>query len=418
MPSFKKIYPAVFGLVLTAYTVYSVLDTFVLKKTYRTAEVNNSFVFITQPVNTAASEEKPSNTDIVSELAASGGTPVTSVSVSSSGDVTSVSAVTSVSGVTGTSKTSSVMTVPTGKHAVIIQDDSGSIENNDQDNKNNNTSENVTQAPATEAPKETQPPETEAPPPPPPPTLDYIPENDGRIYSDDNIRVGLKQYREYDTDIYVADIKLSSLAYLKTAFANNTYGLNVKAKTSVIAAENNAIFAVNGDFYGVRYNGYVARNGTLYRDRADDQREALVIWADSTFGIVKESDVSAQELMDRGAYQIISFGPGLVKDGEVSVSESDEVDVHLNSNPRTAIGFIDYNHFIIVVSDGRVKESAGLTLYQLAHFMKDRGASMAYNLDGGGSSSMYFQGEIINKPNSNGKDIVEREVSDIVYIGY
>lgn len=413
MPSFKKIYPAVFGLVLTAYTVYSVLDTFVLTKAYRTAEVNNSFVFITQPVNTAAQEVKPS--DNVSEQTSSDSAPVTSVSEPASGDVTSVSAFTSVSGVTGSSKTSSVMTVPTGKHAVVIQDNSGSIENNDQ-NDNNGTSENVTQAPATEVPKETQPPETEAPPPPPP--LDYIPENDGRIYSDDNIRVGLKQYREYDTDIYVADVKLSSLAYLKTAFANNTYGRNVVEKTSVIAEQNNAIFAINGDYYGARDDGFVARNGVLYRDYPSDQREALIIKADSTFEIVKETDVSAQELMDNGAYQIFSFGPGLVKNSEISVSENDEVDVHLNSNPRTAIGFIDYNHFILVVSDGRVRGSAGLSLYQLAQFMKDRGATMAYNLDGGGSSSMYFQGEIINKPNSNGRDIEERRLSDIVYIGY
>ena len=72
---------------------------------------------------------------------------------------------------------------------------------------------------------------------------------------------------------------------------------------------------------------------------------------------------------------------------------------------------------MFVVSDGRTDESEGLSLYELATFMQGLGVKEAYNLDGGGSSTMYFNGEVINNPTSNGK-IKEREVSDIVYIGY
>lgn len=88
------------------------------------------------------------------------------------------------------------------------------------------------------------------------------------------------------------------------------------------------------------------------------------------------------------------------------------------SNPRTAIGIIDENHYIIVVSDGRTSESEGLSLYQLAEVMKSYGAKTAYNLDGGGSSTLYFNGQVINKPTTGGNKISERAVSDIVYIGY
>ena len=88
------------------------------------------------------------------------------------------------------------------------------------------------------------------------------------------------------------------------------------------------------------------------------------------------------------------------------------------SNPRTAIGIIDENHYIIVVSDGRTSESEGLSLYQLAEIMKSYGAKTAYNLDGGGSSTLYFNGQVINKPTTGGNKILERAVSDIVYIGY
>ena len=100
------------------------------------------------------------------------------------------------------------------------------------------------------------------------------------------------------------------------------------------------------------------------------------------------------------------------------VSEDDEVGKAKTSNPRTAIGIIDDLHYVFVVSDGRTDESAGLSLSQLAEFMNELGVLTAYNLDGGGSSTMYFNGEVINNPTTSGRSIKERSVSDIVYIGY
>ena len=87
------------------------------------------------------------------------------------------------------------------------------------------------------------------------------------------------------------------------------------------------------------------------------------------------------------------------------------------SNPRTAIGQAGEGHYIFLVSDGRTEESAGLSLYQLAELMRGLNCKTAYNLDGGGSSTMVFMGNVVNNPTSNGKRISEREVSDIVYIG-
>ena len=75
-------------------------------------------------------------------------------------------------------------------------------------------------------------------------------------------------------------------------------------------------------------------------------------------------------------------------------------------------------HYVFVVSDGRTEESEGLSLLELAEFMDTLGVETAYNLDGGGSSTMYFNGEVINKPTTSGRNIKERSVSDIVYIGY
>jgi exopolysaccharide biosynthesis protein len=228
--------------------------------------------------------------------------------------------------------------------------------------------------------------------------------------------VTLKEYRQNDTTIYVADVTVSSPEYLKTALAQNAYGKNVTEKTSEIAEGVNAVLAINGDYYGAQEKGYVIRNGKLYRNTASADSEDLVIYSDGSFEIINESEVTAEQLIAKGAVQTLSFGPALLQDGQITVTENEEVGKAMASNPRTAIGIIDECHYLFVVSDGRTSESEGLSIYQLAQFMKSLGAETAYNLDGGGSSTMYFNGNVVNNPTSGGS-IKERSVSDIVYIG-
>ena len=238
-------------------------------------------------------------------------------------------------------------------------------------------------------------------------------------YSDDNIQVNLTEKTVENTQVYIADITVSSSDYLKTALAQNTYGTNVTAKTSVTAAENNAILAVNGDYYGANSTGYVIRNGVVYRDtvREDSSNGDLAIYKDGSFKIIYEDEISAEQLVKDGVVNLLAFGPSLVEYGEITVDTNSEVGQSMSSNPRTAIGIIDENHYIIVVSDGRTSESEGLSLYQLAEVMKSYDVKTAYNLDGGGSSTLYFNGQVMNKPTTNGT-ISDRAVSDIVYIGY
>lgn len=235
-------------------------------------------------------------------------------------------------------------------------------------------------------------------------------------YSESKTSITLKRYRAYDSDIYVADITVSDASALKTALANNTYGRNITDTTSDIADENNAVLAINGDYYGARQSGYVIRNSKLYRNTSGD-RDALVIQKNGEFKFVSESETSAEQLLQAGALQVFSFGPVLLNNSEISVGENEEVGMAMASNPRTAVGYLGNNHYVFVVSDGRTSESAGLSLYELASFMKEIGVVDAYNLDGGGSSTMVFKGEIINNPTTNGHSNQERAVSDIIYIG-
>ena len=144
-----------------------------------------------------------------------------------------------------------------------------------------------------------------------------------------------------------------------------------------------------------------------------------VIYRDGTMAIYDETATTAQELVDAGAWQTLSFGPALVDGGEI-VSGIDQVEVDTNfgnhsiqgSQPRTAIGMVSANHYVFVVVDGRSGESTGVTMTELAEIMQSLGATVAYNLDGGGSSAMVSDGELVNNPLGKHR---ERGTSDILW---
>ena len=238
-------------------------------------------------------------------------------------------------------------------------------------------------------------------------------------YKDGNVDINITTVRKNNTTVYVADVKLSDSSYLKTALAYDSFGTNVTEATSSMATNNNAILAVNGDYYGADRSGYVIKNGVIYRNtvRSDSEYPDLAVYKDGSFKIIYETEVTAEELLANGVVNLFAFGPSLVENCEISVDHNTEVRQAMTKNPRTAIGIVDKNHYILVVSDGRTNESEGLSLYELAEVLKEYGATTAYNLDGGGSSTMYFNGNIVNNPTTNGHRISEREVSDIVYIG-
>ena len=100
---------------------------------------------------------------------------------------------------------------------------------------------------------------------------------------------------------------------------------------------------------------------------------------------------------------IISGGPYLVKDSKVFVDmTAQKLGSVGGKNPRTAIGYTKDNEMIMVTVDGREGSSVGMTLMQLAGFMKSLGCINAMNLDGGGSTVMFVNGHVVNKPQVRG----------------
>lgn len=218
---------------------------------------------------------------------------------------------------------------------------------------------------------------------------------------------------------YVADVVLSDATTLKSAFAEDTYGENITETTSAIAEDHNAIFAINGDYYGFRDTGIVIRNGVVYRD--EGARQGIAFYKDGTVKVYDETTTTADQLIADGVWNTLSFGPSLLENGWIASGIEDvEVDTNFGNHsiqgeqPRTAVGVIDQNHLVFVVVDGRSPGySAGVTMTELAEIMQGLGATTAYNIDGGGSSTMYFNGSLVNNPLGGNK---ERGTSDILYI--
>ncbi|MBP1919897.1 phosphodiester glycosidase family protein [Youngiibacter multivorans] len=226
-------------------------------------------------------------------------------------------------------------------------------------------------------------------------------------YMSKNVNVTMTTVQEDGVTYYVQDIYVRSIENLQTAFAEDTYGKAVTDWVLDMAIENDAVAAINGDYYGVESGGVVIRNGVLYRD--DANADVLVLYYDGTMKGFSAAEFDADLEMANGAYQAWNFGPLLVEEGTALTSFSSRIS---GTNPRTAIGCIEPGHYVFITVDGRqAGYSSGMTLKQLAATMESLGCQVAYNLDGGQTSTMTFGDEIANQPYKGG-----RLTSDIIFI--
>ena len=208
---------------------------------------------------------------------------------------------------------------------------------------------------------------------------------------------------------YLADIYVRDITCFQSALARNTYGSGYRDSIADMAGLNNALLAVNGDYYGNTNEGVVIRNGVIYRANPTNC-DVCVLYYDGTMRVMPGSAFTVEDAVRDGAWQAWTFGPALLdNDGGVLTSFASTGRI-ISANPRTAIGYYEPGHYCMVVVDGR-GESAGLSLPDLSQLFYDLGCRTAYNLDGGNSSIMVWNDEIINQPSGGG-----RESSDALLI--
>jgi len=236
-------------------------------------------------------------------------------------------------------------------------------------------------------------------------------------YQDEELSVAIKRYQQNDIVYFVADVQMKQANQLMAGLSSDKPN-GREEQIEAIASRNGAVLAVNGDYYGAHKYGTIIRNGQLIRSTTTT-RNMLMVDANGNMSVRVDRDQDnaprlGDELVAQGIWQAFEFGPELVRDGQ-AVTFSPKFDVistrDTRREPRTAMGQIGPLHYIVVVADGRQDGySIGMTLPELQQVFIAHGAVTAMNLDGGGSTEMWFQGQTINRPFSG-----RRDISDIIY---
>ncbi|MBN2878782.1 MAG: phosphodiester glycosidase family protein [Clostridia bacterium] len=206
----------------------------------------------------------------------------------------------------------------------------------------------------------------------------------------------------YPLVYYVADIYITDVEQFGAVFAKGEYLPGSSASTLNQVVGNNGVIGINGDNYGSRQIGLVIRNGVLYRQDLYPG-DVMVLYYDGTMEPIYYSDVDVNSIVAKGPYQAWSFGPIFVKDGQqvISPQREDYID---QDNPRTSIGYFEPGHYCMVVVEGRSDTSIGANSTEISQIFLDLGCESAYNLDGGGTSAMVFNGEYVNERAGGGRN--------------
>lgn len=236
-------------------------------------------------------------------------------------------------------------------------------------------------------------------------------------YKTERMSVSIEQKHKDGMTYFVCDVQLTDVSQLRTAFAGDDFRSGIYEAVSDIADRYSPVLAINADFCRYHREGVIIRNGELLRAQNIKKHHLLIVDKDGNLSALTDRSgkqgLVANSLEQDETWQTFEFGPVLVENGEaVELPKSFYVNCSEGyDNPRTAIGQKGPLHYVVIVVDGRREGySTGASIPQVQQLFLDEGVDFAFNLDGGGSTTLYFLGEVINMP-SGGK---ERSVSDIL----
>ncbi len=213
---------------------------------------------------------------------------------------------------------------------------------------------------------------------------------------------------------FMADIYVQDITLLRTASAGRDFSVMAAGAVKRMAQEHDALFAASGDYYAHSMQGLIIRNGVSYNDRPSPRFESCVLFRDGTMEFYDPEELDVPALLAAGAWQGWTFGPSLLdENGEPRRNFAKAYASVSDKNPRCMLGYFEPGHYCLVLADGRQpskRYSNGLTLLELGELASDLGCTKAYNLDGGQSAQIYWQGDIYNRPTGGG-----RSISDILY---
>lgn len=225
------------------------------------------------------------------------------------------------------------------------------------------------------------------------------------LYRSKDICIELSSHSEmingYLVAYYVADIYIQDINSFRCANAETS---NNKERLEAMAERTGAIFACSGDYWVIKEKGLVIRNGILYRDRLNDSQDVCVIYSDGTMETYYAGQVDLDAIYANYPLHAWSFGPVLLENGQPRTSGFNCNDYVAGRHPRCALGYYEPGHYCVVIVDGRTKDySYGMTMEELSSLMYSLGCKEAYNLDGGLTAMMWYNGSLYSKPCEGGR---------------
>jgi len=236
--------------------------------------------------------------------------------------------------------------------------------------------------------------------------------NGGLTYSDPTLSVSIETGRQDECDYWVADIRIGHPSQLRTAAADG-FESDMVLPAETIARRVNAVLAVNGDYFSYSNTGYTIRQGEMFKDRLNGRRDLLLIDEDGDFHFMRKvrKNKGVTEIDGKKIINAFSFGPVLVENGELNQDYSCDEMAFSDYCQRMCIAQVGKLHYKVICCGSPDRNSTGMTIRQFAKFVQAQGVVNAYNLDGGNSTMLIFNGEKINDVD-NPK---ARDIADIIY---
>ena len=236
------------------------------------------------------------------------------------------------------------------------------------------------------------------------------------VYEDPSIRVERFRVQNSETPYncyyHYCTVTIADASQLRTAAASSFPRLE-KRVVQETARKVNAVVAINGDYYGSHEDGFILRQGEVYRDRIERPIDLLLIDEDGDFHVIfGDEEPEKKDKTEWEGKKIInafSFGPALIVD--------DRVTLNLNHDPARADA-PGRGQRSVIVQTGPLSyllltaRAVGVSLEEMVELIQSLTdhVEVAYMLDGGESSQLVFLGALVNKPAKNA-----RAISDIIY---
>lgn len=226
-------------------------------------------------------------------------------------------------------------------------------------------------------------------------------------YQSGTIKVEITKERKYSANYWVAVIQIQNVSQMKATLSNGTYG-GTRETTSHNVSANNAIVGINGSAFSYSsgkpgFDAVMLKNGVIYNKALGTSYSLMAIGSNGVMYNPPQG-LSAKQLQSAGVRDTFNFGPVLIKDGLPQPVDRKNFSLTTYKDPRTVVGMVTPGKYVLLVADGRGKGgSLGLNHSEMIQIMKSYGCTFAYNLDGGGSSTLVYRGHVLNLP-SDGKE--------------